>query len=62
MELEASNLTVFKAASFYDVGKPCAAEANSAKYLAPRMGGWATQRNVTSSGICGNREFRAWRL
>jgi acyl-CoA dehydrogenase len=34
MELEAANLMAFKAASLYDSGKPCAAEANAAKYLA----------------------------
>jgi acyl-CoA dehydrogenase len=33
MELEAANLMAFKAASMYDAGKPCAAEANAAKYL-----------------------------
>jgi acyl-CoA dehydrogenase len=34
MELEAADLMVFKAASLYDAGKPCGAEANAAKYLA----------------------------
>ena len=34
MELEAANLMAFKAASLYDAGKPCGAEANAAKYLA----------------------------
>ena len=34
MELEAANLMVFKAASLYDNGEPCGAEANAAKYLA----------------------------
>ncbi|HEY3049466.1 MAG TPA: acyl-CoA dehydrogenase family protein [Polaromonas sp.] len=34
MELEAASLMVFKAASLYDAGQPCAAEANAAKYLA----------------------------
>jgi acyl-CoA dehydrogenase len=34
MELEAANLMVFKAASLYDSGQPCGAEANAAKYLA----------------------------
>ena len=34
MELEAANLMAFKAASLYDTGKPCGAEANAAKYLA----------------------------
>jgi acyl-CoA dehydrogenase len=34
MELEAANLMAFKAASLYDKGEPCGAEANAAKYLA----------------------------
>lgn len=34
MELEAADLMVFKAASRYDAGQPCGAEANAAKYLA----------------------------
>jgi acyl-CoA dehydrogenase len=34
MELEAASLLVFKAASLYDKGEPCGAEANAAKYLA----------------------------
>jgi acyl-CoA dehydrogenase len=34
MELEAADLTTFKAASLYDAGRPCGAEANAAKYLA----------------------------
>jgi len=33
MELEAAHLMVWKAASLYDAGQPCAAEANAAKYL-----------------------------
>jgi acyl-CoA dehydrogenase len=34
MELEAANLMVFKAATLYDRGEACGAEANAAKYLA----------------------------
>ena len=34
MELEAAQLMVFKAASLYDKGEPCGAEANAAKFLA----------------------------
>ena len=34
MELEAANLMVFRAASLYDSGASCGAEANAAKYLA----------------------------
>lgn len=33
MELEAAHLMVHKAATLYDTGKPCAAEANAAKFL-----------------------------
>ena len=33
MELEAAHLMVHKAATLYDGGQPCAAEANAAKYL-----------------------------
>jgi acyl-CoA dehydrogenase len=33
MALESANLMAFKAASLYDAGKPCAVEANAAKYL-----------------------------
>jgi acyl-CoA dehydrogenase len=34
MELEAASLMVYKAASLYDQGESCGAEANAAKYLA----------------------------
>jgi acyl-CoA dehydrogenase len=34
MELEAAELMTYKAASLYDASEPCAAQANSAKYLA----------------------------
>jgi acyl-CoA dehydrogenase len=34
MELEAANLMMYKAASLYDAGAACGAEANAAKYLA----------------------------
>jgi acyl-CoA dehydrogenase len=34
IELEAANLMTYKAASLYDAGQPCGAEANAAKYLA----------------------------
>ncbi len=33
MNLEAANLMAFRAATLYDSGKPCGAEANAAKYL-----------------------------
>jgi len=50
MELEAANLMVFKAASLYDAGKPCAAEANAAKYLAGEAGFNACQTAVMTHG------------
>lgn len=53
MELEAANLMVFKAAALYDAGKPCGAEANSAKYLAAEAGLAACQRAVFSHGGMG---------
>jgi acyl-CoA dehydrogenase len=34
VELEAADLLAFKAASLYDAGRPCGAEANAAKYFA----------------------------
>jgi len=50
MELEAANLMVFKAAALYDAGKPCAAEANAAKYLAGEAGFNACQTAVMTHG------------
>jgi acyl-CoA dehydrogenase len=38
MELQAANLMVLNAATLYDAGKPCGAEANAAKYLAGEAG------------------------
>jgi len=53
MELEAAQLMVFKAASLYDAGRPCGAEANSAKYLASEAGLKACQRAVLTHGGMG---------
>jgi acyl-CoA dehydrogenase len=50
MELEAANLMVFKAATLYDAGKPCGAEANAAKYLAGEAGFNACQTAVMTHG------------
>jgi len=50
MELEAANLMVFKAASLYDAGKPCGAEANAAKYLAGEAGFNACTTAVMTHG------------
>ena len=53
MELEAANLMVFKAASRYDAGKPCGAEANAAKYLAGEAGFRACETAVMVHGGMG---------
>ncbi len=48
--LEAANLMTFKAASLYDAGKPCGAEANAAKYLAGEACFDACQQAVMTHG------------
>jgi acyl-CoA dehydrogenase len=53
MELEAANLMVFKAASLYDRGAPCAAEANAGKYLAAEAAFTACERAVLTHGGMG---------
>ncbi|MFN0038708.1 MAG: acyl-CoA dehydrogenase family protein [Burkholderiales bacterium] len=53
MELEAANLMVFKAASLYDRGEPCAAEANAAKYLGSEAGFRACEQAVLTLGGMG---------
>ena len=50
MALEAAGLMVFKAASLYDAGKPCGAEANSAKFLAGEACFDACQQAVMTHG------------
>ena len=50
MALEAAGLMVLKAASLYDTGKPCGAEANSAKYLAGEACFDACQQAVMTHG------------
>jgi acyl-CoA dehydrogenase len=50
MALEAAGLMVFKAASLYDAGKPCGAEANAAKYLAGEAAFDACQQAVMTHG------------
>jgi len=53
---------VFKAASLYDKGVPCGAEANSAKYLAAEAGLKACQRAVLTHGGMGYaKEFHVER-
>lgn len=53
MALEAANLMVFKAASLYDAGQPCGAEANTAKYLAAEACFQACQAAVATHGGMG---------
>ena len=63
MELEAANLMVFKAASLYDAGKPCGAEANAAKYLAGEAGYRACEAAVMAHGGMGYaREYHVERF
>src|ERR1041385_6499130 len=50
MALEAAGLLVYKAAWLYDQGKPCGAEANSAKYLAGEAAFDACQQAVMTHG------------
>jgi len=62
MELEAANLMVFKAASLYDSGAPCAPEANSAKYLAAEAAFSACETAVMTHGGMGYaKEFHVER-
>lgn len=63
MELEAANLMTFKAATLYDQGKPCGAEANAAKYLAGEAGFKACQTAVLTHGGFGYaKEYHVERL
>jgi acyl-CoA dehydrogenase len=52
-ELEAANLMTFKAASLYDAGRECGAEANAAKYLAAEAGYHACEQAVLTHGGMG---------
>ena len=62
MALEAANLMTFKAASLYDEGKPCGAEANAAKYLAGEACFDACQQAVMTFGGFGYaREYHVER-
>jgi acyl-CoA dehydrogenase len=53
VELEAADLMVFKAASLYDAGKPCGAEANAAKYFAAEVGFRACETAILTHGGMG---------
>jgi acyl-CoA dehydrogenase len=62
MELEAADLMVFKAASLYDRGEPCGAEANAAKFLAAEAGYRACEQAVMTLGGMGYaKEFHVER-
>jgi acyl-CoA dehydrogenase len=62
MELEAANLMAFRAASLYDGGTPCAAEANAAKYLAAEAAFSACETAVMTHGGMGYaKEFHVER-
>mgnify|MGYP001566512479 CR=1 FL=1 len=62
IELEAADLLTFKAASLYDAGKPCGAEANAAKYLAGEAGFRACETAVMTHGGMGYaREYHVER-
>ncbi|EAQ02449.1 Acyl-CoA dehydrogenase, C-terminal:Acyl-CoA dehydrogenase, centralregion:Acyl-CoA dehydrogenase, N-terminal [Pseudooceanicola batsensis HTCC2597] len=50
MELESANLMMLKAATLYDAGEPCGAEANSAKYLGAEAGYRACECAVMTHG------------
>jgi acyl-CoA dehydrogenase len=61
-ELEAANLMVFKAASLYDAGLPCGAEANAAKYLAAEAAFTACEAAILAHGGMGYaKEFHVER-
>jgi acyl-CoA dehydrogenase len=61
-ELEAANLMVLKAASLYDRGLDCGAEANAAKYLAGEAGFRACETALMSHGGMGySQEFQVER-
>ena len=53
MELEAANLMVFDAATRYDNGEECGAQANAAKYLAAEAGFRACETAVLTHGGMG---------
>ncbi|MSP43171.1 MAG: acyl-CoA dehydrogenase, partial [Alphaproteobacteria bacterium] len=62
MDLEAANLMMLKAASLYDAGLPCGAEANTAKYLASEAGYRACEQAVLTLGGMGYaKEFQVER-
>lgn len=62
MDLEAANLMTFDAASRYDNGEECGAQANAAKYLAAEAGFKACEQAVLTHGGMGYaREYHVER-
>lgn len=53
MDLEAADLITFKAATMYDNGEECGAEANTAKYLAAEAGYHACEQAILTHGGMG---------
>ena len=53
MQVEAASLMVLKAATLFDKGEDCGAEANAAKFLAAEAGYEACQTAVMSMGGMG---------
>ncbi|MHA1569815.1 MAG: acyl-CoA dehydrogenase family protein [Alphaproteobacteria bacterium] len=63
MELEAAWLMAMHGAALYDAGKPCALQANAAKYLGGEAGFAACERAVMTLGGMGYaKEFHVERL
>jgi acyl-CoA dehydrogenase len=63
VNLQAAHLMVAHAASLYDTGKPCGAEANSAKLLGARAGYQAALQAVMTHGGMGYaKEYHVERL
>ena len=63
MNLKAARLMVDHAAALYDSGKPCGAEANSAKLLGARAGYQAALQAVMTHGGMGYaKEYHVERL
>jgi len=61
-KLEAANLMAYKAATLYDAGAPCGAEANASKYLGAEAGFEACTRAVMTHGGMGYaKEFHVER-
>jgi len=62
IELEAARLLTYKAASLYDLGKPCGAESNAAKYFAGEAGFKACETSILTHGGMGYaKEFHVER-